>query len=160
MFPRTPAGARRAVGAVTFSPSEDRFAFPITSPITVNSLEVFRLSTDLGFTRLGGAVTEVVLPSLPECLAHLGYPSDPEFVALLEQDPERLAAVLDECRARAEPLSRPAARRRRVPNCVTHCKILDSLTFLGRPLGWPMAQTRRPNPEKQSSGVNVTHPRY
>jgi beta propeller domain-containing protein len=88
--------------AVAFNPSEDLFAFPITSPITVNSLDVFRLSADLGFTRLGGVVTEVVLPTLPECLAHLGYPSDPESLAELERDPERLAAVLEECRSRSE----------------------------------------------------------
>lgn len=88
--------------AVAFSPGEDLFAFPITSPIAVNSLDVFRLSPDLGFTRLGGVVAEVVLPPLTECLAHLGYPSDPESVAQLEADPDRLAAVLDECRARAE----------------------------------------------------------
>jgi hypothetical protein len=88
--------------AVTFSPSQDLFAFPITSPMTVFSLDVFRLSADLGFTRLGGVVTEAVLPTLPECLAHLGYASDAESLAELERDPERLAAVLDECRSRSE----------------------------------------------------------
>ncbi len=93
--------------AVSFHPRQNVLSFPYQSYTTnSSSLEVFRLSPATGFERLGGPVPTAVEPTLVECLALIGYPTDPEFVAQVEQDPAFLESILQECTYYTQPAVR------------------------------------------------------
>jgi beta propeller domain-containing protein len=93
--------------SVSFHPNQNVFAFPYQSYVTnASSLEVFRLSPSAGFERIGGVVPPAIEPTLIECLALSGYPTDPEFVAQVEQDPSFVASILEQCSYYTQPTVR------------------------------------------------------
>jgi Beta propeller domain len=94
--------------ALTVDPRRSAIALPFQNYTTgVASLEVFRVSPAAGFTQLGHVVPPTVDLSLLECLQLLGYPTDPESLAELEQDP----ALAESLRQSCEPYSTDYVRR-------------------------------------------------
>jgi hypothetical protein len=84
--------------AISFHPSQDLVSFPYESYQTgTSSLEIFRISAADGITRLGEMSPEREPLSLPECLAIMGYSSDPATLAEIDANPEYRTALLNEC---------------------------------------------------------------
>jgi hypothetical protein len=80
--------------------TRDAIALPFQSYVTgVSSLEAFGVSLSAGFVRLGGVVPPATDPTLHECLELLGYPTDPEYQAQIEQDPSLADGLLESCRS-------------------------------------------------------------
>ena len=87
---------------LSINSARDAIALPFQSYYTgVSSLEAFRVSLSEGFVRLGGVVPPATDPTLHECLMLLGYPTDPEYVAQIEQDPAFVDSLLESCRSYA-----------------------------------------------------------
>jgi hypothetical protein len=85
--------------ALAVHPRRNVVAFQFQSyDVGTTSLEVLRVSPKTGFTHLGSVVPSLMDLTLLECLAYLGYPTDPEFLEQLEQDPALAEALLDQCR--------------------------------------------------------------
>jgi beta propeller domain-containing protein len=100
-YPPSSSGSSDARG-ITVDAEHGLFALPITQ-LDGNYdtlLETFQLSAGVGFSRLGGISTKPAAWSLLECLGLGGYPTDPDSVAQLEQDPARVAAIMEECSTR------------------------------------------------------------
>jgi hypothetical protein len=85
--------------ALAIHPSRNLIAFQSQNYNTgATALEVVRVSAATGFTRLGSVVPPAVELTLLECVAYLGYSTDPEFLELLEQDPAFAESLLEQCR--------------------------------------------------------------
>jgi inhibitor of cysteine peptidase len=97
------SGYSEALGdprAVTFHPRRNLLAFQHQSYTTgLTSLEVFGFSPEQGINHVGSVIPEAVEPTLLECLTFFGYPTDPEFLAQLEQDPALAESLLQQCRS-------------------------------------------------------------
>ena len=84
--------------AISFHSDQGLLALPIQDYSTGrSSLDVFRLSAEGGLSRLGGVAPEVQELPLESCLALLGYPTDPEFLETLSQDPAFTELLLQQC---------------------------------------------------------------
>lgn len=64
---------------------------------SVSTTEVIRFSADAGFSHAGSVVPAPVPPPLDECLASLGYPTDPQAWDALGLTPEVLESLLRAC---------------------------------------------------------------
>jgi hypothetical protein len=85
--------------ALTIHPRQNIVALQHQSyDVGTTSLELLRVSSQTGFTHLGSIVPIVADLTLLECLQFLGYPTDPEFLEQLEQEPELAESLLDQCR--------------------------------------------------------------
>lgn len=85
--------------AISFHPDRSLLTFPFQSYTTgLSSLEVFHLSPAVGLDHVASVAPTVREPSLLDCLAFFGYPTDPEFLELLEQNPELADSILNDCR--------------------------------------------------------------
>lgn len=82
--------------ALSLHPNGGLFALPVQND-GQTSLDVFELSDDDGFTRLGGVAPAPIEHELVSCLALLGYPNDPGSVAQLQEDPSFVESVLQQC---------------------------------------------------------------
>jgi hypothetical protein len=90
--------------AITFHPDQNLVAFPFQSYNGGEStLEVFRVSTSDGFTRLGGIQPRARELSPRECLALYGYPDDPAFLEEVVTHPDDYSYLFEECRYYAQP---------------------------------------------------------
>ncbi len=84
--------------AISFHPDQELISFPFYNYETGrSSLEVFRASSDDGFTRLGSIGGSQRELSLDECLVLMGYPEDPGFREELAQNPDYAAYLLTQC---------------------------------------------------------------
>jgi uncharacterized secreted protein with C-terminal beta-propeller domain len=131
--------------AVTFHPRRNLLAFQHQSYITGStSLEVFGFSTAQGINHVGSVVPEAVEPTLLECLALLGYPTDPEFLAQLEQDPAFAESLLQQCRSYNQEYVRRGLFRGNAVYSVSNTSVAAySLDALAGP---PLSQVDLPNP--------------
>jgi hypothetical protein len=85
--------------AITFHAHQNLLSLPFQNYASgLTSLDVFRFSATDGFSKLGSAVPQVPDLTLEECLQLLGYPTDPAFLAQLEQDPALAESYLASCR--------------------------------------------------------------
>ncbi len=90
--------------AITFHPDRDLVSFPLQDYTAgLSSLEVFAVSTSSGFTPLGSVVPEAPPLTRDDCFLLLGYPTNPELLAQLEQDPSFLASLLEQCAYYSQP---------------------------------------------------------
>jgi hypothetical protein len=90
--------------AITFHPDQNLVAFPFQNYSTGEStLEVFRVSTSDGFTRLGGIQPRARDLKPEECLALSGYSIEPALLDDLAAHPENYSYILDQCRYYAQP---------------------------------------------------------
>ncbi len=81
--------------AIGIHPDENLLSLPVENYLAgTSSLDVFELSA-AGLTRLGGVTHQRPELTLNECLALLGFSTDPEFVATLDE--ELLALITQEC---------------------------------------------------------------
>jgi hypothetical protein len=84
--------------AISFHPQRNLLSFPFQDYETgLSTLEVFNVPVSGGFEHLASLAPSSSEPTLLECLAFLGYPTDPEFLQLLEENPEYAEAILTEC---------------------------------------------------------------
>jgi inhibitor of cysteine peptidase len=83
--------------AVSLHPSAGIFALPVQNNIGVSTLDVFELSDDDGFTRLGGVVPPEVELGFVDCLVLFGYPTDPASIEQLEEDPAFVDSIRLQC---------------------------------------------------------------
>jgi hypothetical protein len=89
--------------AITFHPDQNLVAFPFQNYTTGEStLEVFRVSTSDGFTRLGGIQPQARELEPEECLALYGYPNDPALLADVAANPDNYSYIFDQCRYLAQ----------------------------------------------------------
>jgi hypothetical protein len=86
--------------AITFHPDQDLVSFPYRSYETgVSTLEIFHVAATEGISRLGEIGAKDEPPTLPECLARIGYGTDPATLAEIDANPEYRAAILRDCRS-------------------------------------------------------------
>jgi hypothetical protein len=90
---------------ISFHPTESAFALPVQNN-GATSLDVFRFSSAAGFERLGGIAPEPIEFGLLECLGIMGYPTDPEYIEVIEQDPSFVASLLEQCDLYYQPVAR------------------------------------------------------
>jgi hypothetical protein len=85
--------------ALSIHADERTFALPLQNydPINTSSLEVLQLSDSGELSRLGSVVHDQGERSLLECLVYLGYPTDPETLEMLAEDPDLAASLLRDC---------------------------------------------------------------
>jgi hypothetical protein len=84
--------------AISFHPGRNLVTLPFQSYDTSQStLEVFNVSLSGGLEHLASLAPTTSEPTLLECLAFLGYSTDPEFLQFLEENPEYAEALLSEC---------------------------------------------------------------
>lgn len=154
------SGYSEALGdprAVTFHPSRNLLAFPHQSYTTgVTSLEVFGFSRD-GLDHLGSVIPVAgAEPTLLECLTLLGYSTDPEFIALLEQDPDFEASLRQQCRSYMQPYVRRGLFRGNSLYSVSSTNVAAySLDDLAGP---PLSQIDLPNPYLSALAVPLSSP--
>ena len=85
--------------AVTFHPERSLLSFPFQSYETgQTTLEVVHVSPAVGLDHVASIAPVVREPSLLDCLGFFGYPTDPEFLQSLEENPEFVESILSECR--------------------------------------------------------------
>jgi hypothetical protein len=90
--------------ALTFHPNRDIVSFPLQDYTTGRStLEVFGVSTSDGLTPLGSVLPEAPPLTEEECIRLAGYPTTPEFLAQLAEDPITRAYILEQCTYYAQP---------------------------------------------------------
>lgn len=86
------------IRAFSFHPERNLLSFPFTSYTTGQStLEVFNVPESGSLQRVASIEPSSHEPTLLECLSFLGYPTDPEFLQLLEDQPELAESLLTEC---------------------------------------------------------------
>jgi inhibitor of cysteine peptidase len=137
--------------AISFHPRRNLLAFQHQSYTTgLSSLEVFGFSPTQGINHVGSVIPEVVEPTLLECLAFLGYPTDPEFLAQLEQDPAFAESLLQQCRSYNQPYVRRGLFRGNALYSVSNTSVAAySLDALAGP---PLSQVDLPNPYSYYGG--------
>ena len=90
--------------AITFHPDQNLVAFPFQSYNTGEStLEVFRVSTSDGFTRLGGIQSRARALEPEECLTLYGFSVDPALLEDVADHPDNYTYVFDQCRYYGQP---------------------------------------------------------
>ncbi|MEY2932873.1 MAG: hypothetical protein RL033_3622 [Pseudomonadota bacterium] len=95
--------------ALSLHADENIFALPLQSydGVSPSSLEVFQLSDGGELTKLGAVVHDQGELSLLECLIYLGYPTDPETLEMMAENPDLAAPLLRDCSYyRFSPVSR------------------------------------------------------
>jgi Beta propeller domain len=131
--------------ALSFHPRRNTLAFQHQSYNTgSSSLEVFQVSPGAGFTHLGSVVPPEVDLTLVECLQLLGYPTDPEVLEQLEQDPAFAESLLQTCRSyNANYVRRGLFRGNDLYAIAQQNVSAYSLDALSGP---PLSQVELPNP--------------
>jgi len=129
--------------AITFHPDQSLIAFPLQSYQSGQStLEVFRVSTSDGFTRLGGVQPRNRELSLPECLLLMGYPSDPSYLDEITANPDSYYYIFEQCRYYGQPSLRRGLFR---GNDVYAISSLDVAAYaLDQLAGPPLSQVALP----------------
>lgn len=82
--------------ALALHPSQSHFSFTLQDGSGAGWLEIVRLS-ETGLSPIGRVAPVEPPRTLRDCLALLGAPTDPEYVAAVEADPRWQAAILEEC---------------------------------------------------------------
>jgi len=84
--------------AISFHPQRNLLSLPFQSYDSgLATLEVFNVALSGAFEHLASLAPSSSEPTLLECLAFLGYPTDPDFLQLLEENPEYAESILTEC---------------------------------------------------------------
>jgi hypothetical protein len=84
--------------AISFHPQRNLLSLPFQDYESGQStLEVFNVPSSGGFEHLASLAPSSSEPTLLECLSFLGYPTDPDFLQLLEDNPEFAEGILTEC---------------------------------------------------------------
>jgi hypothetical protein len=84
--------------AISFHPQRNLLSLPFQDYESGQStLEVFNVPASGAFEHLASLAPSSSEPTLLECLTFLGYPTDPEFLQLLEDNPEFAEGILTEC---------------------------------------------------------------
>jgi hypothetical protein len=84
--------------AVSFHPTRGLLSLPFQNYDSGQStLEVFNVQLSGGLEHLASLAPSSSEPTLLECLTFMGYPTDPDFLQLLEDNPEFAESIMTEC---------------------------------------------------------------